>query len=85
MQLRETVAKNLKALREARRFTQGEIAKELSVKQPVYAQYEIGRYEMKYDIMKKLSTFHQVSINSLLGMEGEFKTVGELLKKYEDF
>ena len=83
--MRKTIGGNLRALRRARRLTQSEIAKRMSLPQPTYSGYETGLREANYDAINKIAQFHKVSINSLLGMEGEFKTVDEVLKKYEDF
>jgi len=50
-----TVATNLKKLREAARYTQDEVAQALSITRSAYSNYESGEREASYDVLEKVS------------------------------
>ena len=50
-----TVATNLKKLREAARYTQDEVAQALGIKRSAYSNYESGEREAPYDVLEKVS------------------------------
>lgn len=50
-----TVASNLKKLREAARYTQDEVAQTLGVTRSAYSNYESGERETPYDLLEKIS------------------------------
>ena len=50
-----TVASNLKKLREAARYTQDEVAQTLGVTRSAYSNYESGERETPYDLLDKIS------------------------------
>lgn len=49
------IARNLKKLREAARYTQEEVANALSITRSAYSNYESGEREMPYDALEKAS------------------------------
>lgn len=52
-----TIARNLKKLRVAARYTQNEMAQTLGVKRSAYSNYESGEREVPYDVIEKASDF----------------------------
>jgi transcriptional regulator with XRE-family HTH domain len=52
------VAKNLKKLREAARYTQDEFAQALGITRSAYSNYESGDREAPYDVLEKVSDFY---------------------------
>lgn len=50
-----TIATNLKKLREAARYTQDEVAQALSITRSAYSNYESGEREAPYDVLEKVS------------------------------
>ena len=50
-----TIASNLKKLREAARYTQEEVAGALGVTRSAYSNYESGDRETSYDVLEKVS------------------------------
>lgn len=50
-----TVATNLKKLREAARYTQDEVAQALGITRSAYSNYESGEREAPYDVLEKVS------------------------------
>lgn len=50
-----TVATNLKKLREAARYTQDEVAQALGITRSAYSNYESGEREAPYDLLEKIS------------------------------
>lgn len=52
-----TIATNLKKLREAARYTQDEVAHALGITRSAYSNYESGEREAPYDILEKVSDF----------------------------
>ena len=47
-----TIARNLKKLREAARYTQNEMAQALGVKRSAYSNYETGDREVPYEVSR---------------------------------
>lgn len=58
---------NLKAARLARRFSQQQMADELGISRSAYAGYEIKRRSPSIELLQKLATVLQVSVDDLLG------------------
>lgn len=56
----------LKQLREERRITQAEIAKELHIRQNTYSQYENGLRQLPIDALISLAKFYKVSTDYIL-------------------
>lgn len=50
-----TVATNLKKLREAARYTQDEVAQAIGITRSAYSNYESGEREAPYDVLEKVS------------------------------
>lgn len=59
---------NIRALREDRDITQKQMAEYLHCSQQVYSNYELGQRDIPTDILIKLSVFHDVSVDYLLGL-----------------
>jgi transcriptional regulator with XRE-family HTH domain len=51
----KTVARNLKKLREAAKYTQDEVANALGITRSAYSNYESGDREVPYDVLEKAS------------------------------
>ncbi|MCL1880598.1 MAG: helix-turn-helix domain-containing protein [Oscillospiraceae bacterium] len=56
----------LKKLRESRDLLQKEVASEIGVSRECYSNYENGKNEPDYQILKKIATYFNVSIDFLL-------------------
>ena len=50
-----TIATNIKKLREAARYTQDEVAQALGITRSAYSNYESGEREAPYDVLEKVS------------------------------
>lgn len=50
-----TIATNLKKLREAARYTQDKVAQALGITRSAYSNYESGEREAPYDVLEKVS------------------------------
>ena len=55
-------------MREDKDLTQKELAKALNCSQQVYSNYELGQRDIPTDILIRLSQFHNVSVDYLLGL-----------------
>lgn len=53
--MNNTIASNLKKLREAARYTQDEVAQALGITRSAYSNYESGEREAPYDVLEKVS------------------------------
>lgn len=53
--MNNTIATNLKKLREAARYTQDEVAQALGITRSAYSNYESGDREAPYDVLEKVS------------------------------
>lgn len=60
--------RRIRDLREDRDMTQKEIAGILSCSQRVYSDYERGVLDIPTEILIKLSKFHGVSVDYILGL-----------------
>lgn len=60
--------RRIRNLREDRDLTQREIAAYLNCSQRVYSNYELGQRDIPTDILIRLSTFYNVSVDYLLGL-----------------
>ena len=58
----------IRDLREDKDITQKEMAKALNCSQQVYSNYELGQRDIPTDILIKLSEFHRVSVDYILGL-----------------
>jgi len=58
----------LKALREARRLTQDDLAQALDISEPQIWRYENGESKPRGDVVIKFATFFGVSADYLLGL-----------------
>ncbi len=59
--------KRIRDLREDKDMTQSQIAAVLSCSQRVYSNYERGELDIPTEILIKLSRFHGVSVDYILG------------------
>ena len=64
----EMMFKRIRDLREDHDFTQKQLAKKLNCSQQVYSNYELGQRDIPTDILIKLSAFHGVSVDYILGI-----------------
>ena len=60
--------KRIRDLREDKDLTQKQMAKALNCSQQVYSNYELGQRDIPTDILIKLSKFHGVSVDYILGI-----------------
>lgn len=60
--------KRIRELREDKDLTQAQIAKILSCSQRVYSNYERGELDIPTEILIKLSLFHHVTTDYILGL-----------------
>ena len=60
-------------MREDKDLTQTEIASVLGCSQRVYSNYERGDIDIPTEVLIKLSKFHKVSVDYLLGITNEKK------------
>ena len=60
--------RRIRDLREDRDLTQKEMAKALNCSQQAYSNYELGQRDIPTDILIKISNFHKVSVDYLLGL-----------------
>ncbi len=63
----------IRDLREDKDITQKQMAKELNCSQQVYSNYELGQRDIPTDILIKLSKFHNVSVDYILGVSNNPK------------
>lgn len=52
-----TIARNLKKLRETARYTQAEVAQAIGITRSAYSNYESGEREVPYDVIECASDF----------------------------
>ena len=62
------IYKRIRDLREDRDLTQKAMAEALRCSQQVYSNYELGQRDIPTDILIKLSAFHNVSVDYILGI-----------------
>ena len=62
------IYRRIRDLREDRDLTQKELSKALNCSQQVYSNYELGQRDIPTDILIKLSAFHNVSVDYILGI-----------------
>ena len=65
--------KRIRDLREDRDKTQKEMAAILNCSQQVYSNYELGQRDIPTDILIKLSRYHNVSVDYILGISNNPK------------
>lgn len=62
-----SLGKRLKTLRNLKKLSQRELAKQLNIAPSTLAMYEIDKREPDYNTLKKIADFFQVSTDYLLG------------------
>ena len=62
------VYRKIRDLREDHDLKQRQLADYLNCSQRVYSNYELGQRDIPTDILIKLSTFYNVSVDYLLGL-----------------
>jgi transcriptional regulator with XRE-family HTH domain len=62
------IYKRIRDLRENRDLAQRDLARALNCSQQVYSNYELGQRDIPTDILIKLSSFHRVSVDYILGI-----------------
>ena len=75
--------KRLKELREDKDLKQINIAKELKMKQPQYARYEIGKRDLPLDCLIKLANYYNTSTDYILEQTNETKPYPKTSKRSE--
>ena len=60
--------KRIRDLREDKDLTQKELASVLNCSQQVYSNYELGQRDIPTDILIKLSSYYNVSVDYILGI-----------------
>ncbi|MGN0473843.1 MAG: helix-turn-helix domain-containing protein [Acutalibacteraceae bacterium] len=60
--------RRIRDLREDSDLTQKQMARALNCSQQVYSNYELGQRDIPTDILIRLSQFHNVSVDYLLGL-----------------
>lgn len=60
--------KRIRDLREDHDLLQREVAAHLNCSQRVYSNYELGQRDIPTDVLIRLSTFYNVSVDYLLGL-----------------
>ena len=71
------IAKNIRMLREANRFTQDNVAKFLGIGRSAYSNYELGTREIPLDILERLTDLYGVDLYLLF--EGNEAAVKNML------
>lgn len=61
-----TIANNLKYLRKKRKLTQQQFADALEIKRASVGAYEEGRAEPKYELLDKIASFYELTIDELI-------------------
>jgi transcriptional regulator with XRE-family HTH domain len=61
----------LKAARESKGWTQGQLAAEMGVHRETVARWEAGSREPDFDTLRKLSTLLEVTVDDLLREDAE--------------
>ena len=61
----------IRDLREDRDLKQRQLADFLNCSQQVYSNYELGQRDIPTELLIKLSKFHQVSVDYILGLTNE--------------
>jgi transcriptional regulator with XRE-family HTH domain len=64
----ETLAQRLTDLRKKLNLTQEDMAHKLGINRDIYANYESGRREPSYEVLKKIAEYFNVSTDYLLGV-----------------
>ena len=67
------IYRRIRDLRGDRDLTQKQMAKHLNCSQQVYSNYELGQRDIPTDILIKLSSFYQVSVDYILGISNNPK------------
>ena len=62
------IYRRIRDLREDKDITQKDMARILNCSQQVYSNYELGQRDIPTDILIKLSTIYQVSVDYILGI-----------------
>lgn len=52
-----TIARNLKKMRETARYTQADVARAIGITRSAYSNYESGEREVPYDVLENASDF----------------------------
>ncbi len=62
------IYKRIRDLREDNDWTQKDMAQKLNCSQQVYSNYELGQRDIPTDILIKLSSVYNVSVDYILGI-----------------
>ena len=61
--------KRIRDLRESKNYTQQQLADYLNVSQTTYSRYENGVLDIPSNVLKKLASFYQVTLDFILEIE----------------
>ena len=64
----DSMYQRIRDLREDRDLKQRQLAEYLNCSQQVYSNYELGQRDIPTDILIKLSTLYNVSVDYILGL-----------------
>ena len=70
-EVRNRVYPRIRDLREDKDLSQKKMADILHCSQQVYSNYELGQRDIPTELLIKLSKFHQVSVDYILGLTNE--------------
>lgn len=73
-----SIKEKLIKLREARGYTQKELAKELNLTQQAYSAYETGSAEPSLDVISTLANFYDINLDYMLRDDDILKDNGVL-------
>ncbi len=71
--IEEIKLERLKGLREDKDLRQEDIANYLNITQSAYSYYEIGKRQIPSDVLIKLATYYNTSVDYILGLTDERK------------
>lgn len=73
--------KRIRNLREDKDITQQKMAEHLNITQATYSRYESGDLDIPTAVLIKLSRFHNVSVDYLLGLTDNHKPYSQSVNK----
>ena len=82
---KQLVAQMIQETRKAKKLTQKEVADAIGVKLPTYSTYETGRSEPPIEILVRLSYLFNVSVDTLIQKQRQFKDTKDLEEKLNTF
>jgi transcriptional regulator with XRE-family HTH domain len=84
-ELAKLVGNNIKSLREEHYLNQKDLADILNVTRSNVSKYELGDLEVNYDILHKIATHFDISINYLFGITNNRQIDYSEINNYYDY